>query len=271
MHVHFDNASSALLPVKSGVPQGSILGPLLFLIYINDLPECINYASCRLFADDTKLLKSVVTSNDCTQLQLDLTSLEQWCNTWRLNLNQHKCTHLRLSLSNQASSPHTAVYKVCGTTLESVTNQRDLGVIVTNNLSWSLHYGKLCQKAYNALHLIKRSLLESAPVYLKKQMYISLVHSHLSYCPQVWKPRYVKDISCLERIQRRSTKYILNDYSTNYKSRLQTLNLLPIALWLDLHNLLFLVKYNTEKTILRFTITSHSALPVLEQDRQVIC
>ena len=129
------------------------------------------------------------------------------------------------------------------TTLESVTSQRDLGVIVTNNLSWSLHYGKLCQKAYNALHLIKRSLPESAPVYLKKQLYISLVRSHLSYCPQIWKPQYVKDISCLERIQRRSTKYILNDYSTDYKSRLQTLHLLPIALWLDLHDLLFLVKY----------------------------
>ena len=59
-YVHSDHTSSALLPVKSGVPQGSIFGPLLFLIYINDLPECINYASCRLFADDTKLLKSVV-------------------------------------------------------------------------------------------------------------------------------------------------------------------------------------------------------------------
>ena len=187
--------------MKSGVPQGSILGPLLFLIYINDLPECINYASCQLFPDDTKLLKSVVTSNDCTQLQLDLTSLEQWCNTWRLNLNQHKCIHLRLSLSNLAISPQTVAYKVCGTTLKSVMSERDLGVIVTNNLSWSLHYGKLCQKAYNALHLIKRSLPESAPVYLKKQLYISLVHSHLSCCPQIWKPRYVKDISCLERIK----------------------------------------------------------------------
>ena len=76
-------------------------------------------------------------------------------------------------------------------------------------------------------------------VFQRLSLCISLVRSHLSYCPQVWKPRYVKDISCLERIQRRS---ILNDYSTNYKSRLQKLHLLPIALWLDLHNLLFLVK-----------------------------
>ena len=104
----------------------------IFLIYINDLPECINYASCHLFTDDAKLLKSVVASNDCTQLQLDLLSLEQWCNTWRLNLNQRKCTHLWLSLSNQASLLQTVEYKICETTLESVMSQRDLGVIVTN-------------------------------------------------------------------------------------------------------------------------------------------
>ena len=77
----------------------------------------------------------------------------------------------------------------------------------------------------------------------KKQLYISLVCSHFSYCSQIWKPRYVKDILCLERVQRRSTKYILNDYFTDYKSRLQILHLLPIALWLDLHDLLFLVKW----------------------------
>ena len=86
-YVHIDNTSSPLLPVKSGVPQGSILEPLLFLIYINDLPECINYASCYLFADDSKVFKSIFTTNDCSQLQTDLTSLEAWCNTWKLRLN----------------------------------------------------------------------------------------------------------------------------------------------------------------------------------------
>jgi len=108
-------------------PQVSILGPLLFLIYINDLPQCIVYASCHLFSDDAKLLKSVFTSNDCTQLQLDLLSLEQWCNTWRLNLNQRKCTHLKLSLSNQAILLQSVEYKICETTLNSVTRQRSWG------------------------------------------------------------------------------------------------------------------------------------------------
>ena len=97
---------------------------------------------------------------------------------------------------------------------------------------WKLHKYVLFQKGVTLI--IDQSLL-------KKQLYISLVRSHLSYCSQVCKPQYVKDISCLERIQR-SAKYILNDYTTDYKLRFQTLHLLPIALWLDLHDLLFLVK-----------------------------
>ena len=224
------------------MPQGSILGPLLFLIYINDLPECINYASCYLFADDSKVFKSIFTTNDCSQLQTHLTSLEAWCNTWKLRLNQSKSTHLRLSLSNRTNSPHNCHYNIAGAQLQSVRSQRDLGVVISDTLSWQQHYTKLCQKAYNALHLIKRTLSASASVYLKKQLYISLVRSHLSFCSQVWKPQYVKDIQMLERIQRRATKYILNDYSMDYKSRLTSLHLLPISLWLDLHDLLFLVK-----------------------------
>ena len=93
--------------------------------------------------DDAKLLKSVITSNDCTQLQLDLLSLEQWCNTWRLNLYQQKCTHLRLSLLNQASLLQTVEYKICDTTLESVMSQRDVGVIVTNTLPALLNQPQL--------------------------------------------------------------------------------------------------------------------------------
>ena len=72
--------------------------------------------------------------------------------------------------------------------------------------------------------------------------YIALVRSHLSYCSQLWKPYLVKNITCLERVQRRSTKFILNDYTADYKSRLGSLRLLPIMLWFDLHDLIFLVK-----------------------------
>ena len=194
-----------------------------------------------MFADDVKLLKSIYSLNDCSLLQQDLSSLQHWCNASLLTLNQSKCTHLQMSLSTRGSQ-YKHHYSICESPLVEVTNQRDLGVSVSCNLSWSTHYGKICQKAYGALNLIKRSLPANASISIKKHLYIALVRSQLSYCSQLWKPYLVKDITCLERVQRRSTKFILNDYTADYKSRLRSLRLLPIMLGLDLHDLIFLVK-----------------------------
>jgi len=89
-YVTIDGYQSSTLPVTSGVPQGSILGPLLFLIYINDLPSCINYSHCLLFADDAKIFQIVTSFHDQLLLQIDLHEIEQWCSTWNLQLNPSK-------------------------------------------------------------------------------------------------------------------------------------------------------------------------------------
>ena len=135
-----------------------------------------------------------------------------------------------------------AQYTVGDSVIVSAHEQKDLGVIVTDDLSWSCHYNKICKKAYLSLHLIKRALPASASVLLKKQLFISLVRSHFSYCSQLWKPLHVKDILSLERVQRRATKFILNDYVSDYKTRLRRLSFLPLSLWLDLRDVMFLVK-----------------------------
>ena len=109
-------------------------------------------------------------------------------------------------------------------------------------MSWSDHIRKICLKAYRSLHVIKRTIPASSSSNLRKKLYLSMVRSHLSYGSQLWRPLLTKDVLSLEKIQRRVTKFILQDYNSDYKARLLSLNLLPIASWLELQDLLFLVK-----------------------------
>ena len=93
-----DFVSSDVLPVLSGVPQGSVLGPLLFLIYVNDIPDSVPHSSALLFADDTKLLKSIQTFNDSLDLQKDIDSMVDWCREWKFSLNENKCAAIRYNI-----------------------------------------------------------------------------------------------------------------------------------------------------------------------------
>ena len=237
--VSVDGANSSSLPVLSGVPQGSILGPLLFLIYINDLPTSIQHSSCYLFADDTKFIKAISSFNDCLLLQQDISSVQTWCRTWNLPLNTGKCNALRFA-SKQGQDSYQ--YLLDNAKIQLTKVQRDLGIIVKDDLSWSDHYNHICSKAYRSLNLIRRTVTSNSPMKVKKQLYISLVRSHLCYCSQIWRPCLIKDIVNLERVQRKATKFILDDYSSNYRSRLDCLHILPLTLWFELQDIMFLTK-----------------------------
>ena len=126
--------------------------------------------------------------------------------------------------------------------MPTTSTHTDLGIIVSNNLSWFDHYDHICIKAYRALNMIRRVLPANSSTALKKRLYVSLVRSHLTYCSQLWRPRLIKDIKRLEQVQRRCMKFILQDYSSTYKSRLRALNLLPLMLWYELQDIMFLVK-----------------------------
>ena len=133
-------------------------------------------------------------------------------------------------------------YHINGTNLHSSNCQRDLGIMASRDLSWSNHYNKICLKAYKSLNLIRRTLPPNSSTKLKKQLYFSLVKSHMSYCSQLWRPRLIRDIQSIERVQRKATKYILNDYTSDYKTRLLSLHLLPLMYWYELQGIMFLVK-----------------------------
>ena len=240
----FNNHSSSSLPVASGVPQGSVLGPLLFLIYINDLPLC-SPSDFLLFADDTKILKCIESHSSQASLQLCLDHVSSWCDQWNLRLNGAKCAILKIALhpSHDAISDPSFQYSIAGNPVVSVQKQRDLGLTLTSNLSWSNHYDSISSKAYHALFLIRRTLSPNISISTKKTLYLSLVRSHLSFCSQVWHPYLTKHIIQLERIQKKATKYILqgSPYS-DYRQRLISLDLLPLMYWFDLQDIMFLIK-----------------------------
>ena len=223
--VCINNQLSDFLPVTSGVPQGSILGPLqalLFAIYINDLPDCIGSSHSLLFADDTKCFKTISRCSDISLLQQDLNQLSIWSTINCLLFNGSKSVHLHFW---KQFGLHQ--YNINGKTVTTADQHKDLGIIISSNLTFSLHYKTISAKAYKMLGLLRRAF-ETHSTIVKKKLYLSLVRSQLTYCSQIWRPFLHKDILFIEKIQRRATKYILNDYNSSYKMRLIQLKLLPL-------------------------------------------
>ena len=136
------NGSSSWNKVTSGVPQGSILGPLLFLLYVNDIPDAISSSIAKMFADDTKMYKSIMTTADYDALQSDLDALAAWSKLWLLEFNAEKCVVLRIKA---ALKYH---YTLNGVYLQEVDHQKDLGITVSNNLTPTRHVQDIVKKAH---------------------------------------------------------------------------------------------------------------------------
>ena len=236
-YVSINNYHSSLLPVISGVPQGSILGPLLLLVFINDLPDCVLNSTMLLFADDVKCSLPISSQFDCFLLQNDLDVLTVWSKHWNLCFNESKCSLVRFGFQKSSSSSH--IYSINSCVIQNDSQHKDLGIIVSSDLSWTNHIRYIAAKAYKILALLRRTFHNCNSVHSKKLLYISLVRSQLIYGSQVWRPHLLKDIDALEAIQRRSTKFILNDYTIDYKSRLLSLQLLPLTMLYELNDILF--------------------------------
>ena len=159
-HVHYvsvEGFSSNALPVQSGASQGSVLSPLLFLIYINDIPNATTFCQPYFFADDTKLTKSICHPSSSTHLQQYLDSIAQWCANWKLSINSSKCASLHFFLS--LSTPH--VYYIECQPIKEVVQYKDLSILVQIDLSWSKHIDIICAKAYSVIIGVHTWMLHS--------------------------------------------------------------------------------------------------------------
>jgi hypothetical protein len=204
--------------VLSGVPQGSVLGPLLFIVYINDIDKSV-LSKLSKFADDTKVFSTVSTKAEIEKLRLDLRNLFKWSEDWQMLFNVEKCKIMHFGKNNVKAD-----YSMNGKILEVVNEERDLGVIVQDDLKVSQQCVKVVKTANKVLGMISRTFVcRSKDVIL--QLYKSLVRPHLEYCIQAWRPHLQKDIKLIESVQKRATKMVDSLKSCSYDERLRKLNL----------------------------------------------
>ena len=210
--------------VKSGVPQGSVLGPVLFVAFINDLPGAVS-SMCAMYADDTKVHGPVNNSEDGDKLQKDLDALVDWADTWQLRFNADKCKVLHMGKNNEQRCykmrKHGSSDRV---TLEKSEIERDLGVQVDKDLRFSQHIETQVNKANRLLGLIRRSY-EHLDAESMQLLFVALVRPHLEFGNVVWSPRLEKDKKLVEGVQRRATKIIPGLKDLTYEQRLEKMKL----------------------------------------------
>ena len=206
MQVVVDGDSSRPASVTSGVPQGTVLGPLLFNIFINDMPNVVSEGtSIRLFADDCLVYREICTPEDQQILQNDLHSLQKWTETWGMRFNPGKCNIMHIA----RTEPKTRFYELCGVLLQTVASAKYLGIIIQNDLSSSQQVASAAKKANSTLHLISRNL-RHCPRATRVLAYTTLVRPKVEYCASVWDPHLQGDIDTLEMVQKRAARTVYN-------------------------------------------------------------
>jgi len=222
--VFVEGKHSSPANVTSGVPQGSVVGPTLFIMYINDMPEVVT-STIRLYADDAKLYRVINSQQDEATLQSDLHALHSWSTKWLLRFHPEKCKMMRLSTSTHNHLPVYNMHSNSGmVALAWSTREKDLGVLVDSKLTFSEEISCRIKKANTIMGVIRRTF-----TYLDQKiflcLYCSMVRPHLEYASSVWSPMWRKEVTAIERVQRRATRQIPGFSGLTYEERLRKLNL----------------------------------------------
>lgn len=214
--VRIGTTSSMPREVLSGVPQGSVLGPLLFLVYISDLPKKLR-CNVSSFADDTNCSCNPATHH--ADLQCDIDTIKTWTIDWQMPLNDNKCTLLHLGYNNPRYQ-----YTIDENEVRKVKEQRDLGVLLCEDFKWATHINTIIKKTNSLIYLITKAFKNLTPEMVRK-LHKTYIRPKLEYAQCIWSPYYIKDIEALERVQRRLTKIPAELKDLPYEQRLERLNL----------------------------------------------
>ena len=225
--VNINNVTSESAPVTSGIPQGSVLGPLLFVMYINDLPEVVDSKSfVFLFADDTKVFREINSEQDVNTLQKDIDNLLNWSNKWLLKFHPDKCVYMEVGHGNETKEQHK--YSMGGHNLSKSACEKDIGVDIDPHLQFETHINNIVNKA-NRILAIARKTFDCMDRVCFSYILKGLVRPQLEYAAPIWSPHLIKLKEIIENVQRRATKMVPGLSSLTYPERLRELNIPTLA------------------------------------------
>ena len=202
-----DGSRSSWRAVSSGVPQGSVIGPTLFLLFINDIQDGIS-SPIRLFADDCVIYREILSETDYNSLQGDLQALASWSSTWLMKFNVQKCGIMSFT---RKRNPVIYQYHLQNNVVPRVLEYKYLGVTLTPDLRWNTHCQNIRQKASKTLGLIRRTLSPCSKK-VKSTAYTALVRPQLEYASEAWNPYTLTAINRLEQVQRAAARFVACDY-----------------------------------------------------------
>ena len=206
--VVLDNEKSDIVPVTSGVPQGSVLGPIIFLIYINDLPDRTR-SKVWLFPDDTAIYLAVSSLQDAQILQQDLDHLHELELQWDMEFNPSKCIVIHVT---RAKTPIPNEYLLHGKILDSFESSKYLGVEISGNQLFNTHIQTVCTSASRSLGFIKRNIRTKSPA-IHEMAYKTLVCPLVEYSSSLWSPYTQSNVHKIEIVQCRAARWTFDNYS----------------------------------------------------------
>ena len=229
----------------SGVPQGSIIGPTIFILFINDITQCVTPGTnIALYADDTKIWRPIKTQDDHWILQNDINSLSQWATRNKMKFHPDKSKVLEVY--NGAATVNSFSYTLNAEPLEYAPCEKDLGIHTVPKLTWTEHSNILYSRANQRLGMLKRNCDFVQNIQKRRTLYLAQVRSQFEHCPVVWQPHSKTALDKLESIQKRGFKWILNDIAlpsfssiSFYYHTCKQLNIFPLNFRFKLKDLVF--------------------------------